>query len=149
MLDVPGNEPGHPGAGRALRLDLEPQLRGSAGSRWAHAPRQPADGCSRGRRGALRRHPGLVMKRTFGAVWQQEETVAGFIDERRRLIPLFDIQEALVRRLITRNDRTVSRFCDLGAGDGGFAELIMDAFPGSTGVLVDFSEPMLAAAESR
>ena len=89
------------------------------------------------------------MKRTFGAVWQQEETVAGFIDDRRKLIPLFDIQEALVRRLMTRNDRTVDRFCDLGAGDGGFAELIMDAFPGSTGVLVDFSEPMLAAAETR
>ena len=31
LLDVPGHEPGHPPAGRALRLDLEPQLRGPAG----------------------------------------------------------------------------------------------------------------------
>ncbi len=37
LLDVPGHEPGHPGARRALRLDLQPQLRGPAG-RAAAAP---------------------------------------------------------------------------------------------------------------
>ena len=84
-----------------------------------------------------------------GAVWQQEDIVTGFIDERRKLIPLFDVQEDLVRRLMTRGGRRVHRFCDLGAGDGGFAELVMDTFPGSTGVLVDFSEPMLTAAQRR
>ena len=84
-----------------------------------------------------------------GAAWQQEHVVAGFIDDRRKLIPLFDVQEALVRRLITRGDRQIRRFCDVGSGDGGFSELVMDAFPESTGVLVDFSEPMLAAAEKR
>jgi tRNA (cmo5U34)-methyltransferase len=84
-----------------------------------------------------------------GSVWQQEEVVSGFIDDRRKLIPLFDVQEDLVRRLMTRGGRQVTRFCDLGAGDGGFAELVMDTFPGSTGVLVDFSEPMLAAAQQR
>jgi SAM-dependent methyltransferase len=86
---------------------------------------------------------------TPGAAWQQEHVVAGFIDDRRKLIPLFDVQEALVRRLITRGDRQIRRFCDVGSGDGGFSELVMDAFPESTGVLVDFSEPMLAAAEKR
>jgi tRNA (cmo5U34)-methyltransferase len=84
-----------------------------------------------------------------GAVWQQQEVVAGFIDERRRLIPLFDVQEDLTKRLITRNGRQVSRFVDLGAGDGGFAELLLELYPDSSGVLVDFSEPMLAAARER
>lgn len=84
-----------------------------------------------------------------GAVWRQEEVVTGFIDERRRLIPLFDVQEDLVRRLITRGGRRVRRFVDLGAGDGGFTELLLDLYPESSGVLVDFSEPMLAAAEQR
>jgi SAM-dependent methyltransferase len=84
-----------------------------------------------------------------GAVWKQQHVVTGFIDDRRKLIPLFDVQEELVRRLITRGGRQIDRFCDLGAGDGGFAELVMDAFPQSTGVLVDFSEPMLAAAQQR
>ncbi len=57
LLDVPGHEPGHPGAGRALRLDLEPELRGPPGPRRAHPPREPEDG-GRGRdRGPFRRHP--------------------------------------------------------------------------------------------
>jgi tRNA (cmo5U34)-methyltransferase len=86
---------------------------------------------------------------TPGAAWQRERLVAGFIDERRELIPLLDVQEDLIRRIVTRGGRAVTRFCDLGAGDGAFSELLMEVFPGSTGVLVDFSEPMLAAAESR
>jgi SAM-dependent methyltransferase len=84
-----------------------------------------------------------------GAAWQHEHVVEGFIGDRRNLIPLFDVQETLVRLLITRDNRRIDRFCDLGAGDGGFAELVMEAFPESTGLLVDFSEPMLAAAEQR
>ena len=47
--------------GRALRVDLEPQLRGPPGPRRAHPPRLPADG-GRGRdRGPLRRHPGVEL----------------------------------------------------------------------------------------
>ena len=44
LLDVPRHEPRHPRARRALRLDLEPQLRGPAGPRRAHAPDEPGDG---------------------------------------------------------------------------------------------------------
>jgi tRNA (cmo5U34)-methyltransferase len=89
------------------------------------------------------------MSSTPGAAWQKQDVATGFIDERRRLIPLFDVQEELVRRLMTRGGLTIRRFCDLGAGDGGFAELVMDAHPQSTCVLVDFSQPMLAAAKER
>ena len=60
LLDVPRHEPGHPRAGRALRVDLEPQLRGPPGPRRPDAPRQPGDG-RRGRdRGPLRRRPRAV-----------------------------------------------------------------------------------------
>ena len=45
-------------ARRALRLDVEPQLRGTPGPRRPHAPRQPADGGRGGDRGPLRGHPG-------------------------------------------------------------------------------------------
>ena len=84
-----------------------------------------------------------------GTAWQKQDVVTGFIDERRKLIPLFDVQEELVRRLITRGGRQVRRFLDLGAGDGGFTELLLELYPDSRGVLVDFSEPMLAAARER
>ena len=42
LLDVPGHEPGHAGARRALRLDLQPQLRGPPGQGRAHPPGSPA-----------------------------------------------------------------------------------------------------------
>lgn len=84
-----------------------------------------------------------------GAAWQQEHVVAAYIDERRKLLPMFEAQEEIARRLLTRGDRRIERFLDLGAGDGGFAELVLDWFPESAAVLVDFSEPMLAAAERR
>ena len=48
-------------AGRAVRLHVEPQLRGPPGPRRPHAPGQPADGRRRGGRGPLRRHPELEL----------------------------------------------------------------------------------------
>ncbi len=84
-----------------------------------------------------------------GACWQQERIVAGFVCDRRALIPLIDAQEDVVRTLLTRGERAVRRFCDVGAGAGAFAEVVMDTHPGATGVLVDFSEPMAAAARER
>jgi SAM-dependent methyltransferase len=86
---------------------------------------------------------------TPGAIWQRAAFAETFVRDRRRLIPLVDGQEEVVVRLLTRGGRRVSRFLDLGAGAGAFAELVMRAHPGSSGVLVDFSEPMIAAAGER
>jgi len=52
LLDVSGDERRSVEAGRALRLDLEPQLRRAPGLWRAHAPRQPGDG-----RGGRRQRP--------------------------------------------------------------------------------------------
>ena len=48
--------------GRALRLDLQPQLRGPPGRRRAHPPGQPEDGRRRRDRGPLRRHQGVELR---------------------------------------------------------------------------------------
>src|SRR5690606_12300642 len=45
-------------AGGALRVDLEPQLRGPPGQGRAHPPRVAGDGRGSGHRRPLRRHPG-------------------------------------------------------------------------------------------
>ena len=86
---------------------------------------------------------------TPGAAWRRPEIAETFVNDRRHLIPLIDGQDELVRRLITRGERRVTRFLDLGAGGGAFAELVMEVHPEATGVLVDFSEPMVAAAKRR
>ena len=53
LFDVPGDEPRPARAGGALRLDLEPQLRGPAGLQGPHPPGQPRHG----RRGGGDRPP--------------------------------------------------------------------------------------------
>ena len=48
-----------------------------------------------------------------------------------------------------RRGRAVTRFLDLGCGDGALTQLVIDAYPSAEGVLVDFSEPMLKRAGER
>jgi SAM-dependent methyltransferase len=84
-----------------------------------------------------------------GGAWLRADIAEAYVSDRRALIPLIDGQDELIRRLITRGERRVDRFLDLGAGAGAFAELVMQTNPGATGVLVDFSEPMVAAASRR
>ena len=52
LLDVPGHEPRPAGAGRAQRLDLQPQLRGPAGQGRTHPPGVGARRRGHGRRRA-------------------------------------------------------------------------------------------------
>jgi tRNA (cmo5U34)-methyltransferase len=85
------------------------------------------------------------------AAWQQEDTVASFAERRRVLIPLLDVQEDILAKVLTRGPRPVQRFLDLGAGAGAVSELVLGIGgdgPQSQGVLVDFSEPMLERASA-
>jgi tRNA (cmo5U34)-methyltransferase len=83
---------------------------------------------------------------TPGAHWQREGLAASFAERRRILIPLLDVQEDVLRRLLARHGRPIVRFLDLGCGAGAMSELVLSSHPGSEGVLVDFSEPMLERA---
>ncbi len=83
---------------------------------------------------------------TPGSHWQSEELAASFAERRRILIPLLDVQEDVLRRLLARHDRPIARFLDLGCGAGAMSELLLGALPECEGVLVDFSEPMLSRA---
>ena len=55
MQHVPGDEPGHPEAGRALCEHLEPQLRGTPGQGRTHASGEPRDGGGGGGNRTFRR----------------------------------------------------------------------------------------------
>jgi cyclopropane fatty-acyl-phospholipid synthase-like methyltransferase len=81
--------------------------------------------------------------------WQREEVASVFRRERRTVIPLLDLQEDLVRRLLEASPHQVTRFLDVGAGDGAMSELVLSIYPDAEAVLVDFSEPMLEGVERR
>jgi tRNA (cmo5U34)-methyltransferase len=83
---------------------------------------------------------------TPGAHWQHEELAASFAERRRILIPLLDVQEDVIVKLLSRHERPIARFLDLGCGAGAVSELVLASLPDAEGVLVDFSEPMLARA---
>jgi ubiquinone/menaquinone biosynthesis C-methylase UbiE len=85
---------------------------------------------------------------TAGA-WQQEGLVHDFLRDRRRLLPLLDVQEALIETAFRRHARPVERFLDIGAGAGAMSELLLGVHPDAEAVLVDYSEPMLAQAGER
>jgi tRNA (cmo5U34)-methyltransferase len=84
-----------------------------------------------------------------GAQWQQPELATAFLDVRKTLVPLLDIQEELLRRLFERHAHGVKRFLDVGCGDGAMSELVLSLFADAEAVLVDFSEPMLERAARR
>ena len=69
LLHVPGDEPRQAPAGRALRLDLEPQFRGPAGLQGPHPPGLARDGGRRRDRRPLRRRAGVEVKAS-GAIYR-------------------------------------------------------------------------------
>ena len=64
-----GMNPDVLGAGRPVRLDVEPQLRGAPGRGLAHAPREPGDG--------RRRRGGRSLRRRAGARMNELRSVTG------------------------------------------------------------------------
>ena len=61
LLDVPGHERRQAGAGRALRLHLQPQLRGPPGPRRPHPPDEPRHGRRRRHRRPHRRRARSIL----------------------------------------------------------------------------------------
>jgi ubiquinone/menaquinone biosynthesis C-methylase UbiE len=84
-----------------------------------------------------------------GAIWQQPQLVEEFMNERQTVLPLIGVQEDLMRELFRRHAHPVSRFLDIGAGDGAMSELLLGVEPEAHAVLVDFSEPMLSGVARR
>jgi tRNA (cmo5U34)-methyltransferase len=84
-----------------------------------------------------------------GQAWQQPELVETFLEQRQTLLPLLEVQEDLIRRLLARHERPVRRFLDVGSGDGAMSELLLGVEPEAEAVLLDYSEPMLERAELR
>ncbi len=82
-------------------------------------------------------------------VWQESPVVRRYLEGVRGGIPLAAEQINILLRLIRAARRGVSRFLDLGCGDGVLGLALLEAQPQAHGVFLDFSEPMLRAAREK
>jgi ubiquinone/menaquinone biosynthesis C-methylase UbiE len=81
-------------------------------------------------------------------IWQRKDTVASYTQSRPG-IPFADDQFDLVFRALRAHEVDVRNILDLGCGDGIAVAELGDRLPIERAVMVDFSEPMLEAAERR
>jgi tRNA (cmo5U34)-methyltransferase len=86
---------------------------------------------------------------TGGTTWQADDVVGRYLGERRSIIPFRAQGYEILGTLVERHGRPVRRVLDLGAGDGVIAKLLLERYPAAHAVLVDFSAPMLAAADQQ
>lgn len=84
-----------------------------------------------------------------GAGWKHEHVAHGFLHRRRRVLPLLQVQEDLLARVLRRHGHGLERVLDLGSGDGAMSELVLSEWPAASAVLVDHSPPMLERAAIR
>lgn len=82
-------------------------------------------------------------------VWKSKSVVEHYLTGMRRGIPLASEQFDVMLRILKGSQIPMERFLDLGCGDGIIGHVLLDAFPQSSGVFYDFSEPMLDAARQR
>lgn len=72
-----------------------------------------------------------------------------FLEGVRGAIPLARQQIELMLFILGQKSGKLESFLDLGCGDGILARAIFDRWPGARGVLLDFSETMIAAAKAK
>ena len=82
-------------------------------------------------------------------VWQTGELVGQYLRGVRGAFPLAGEQMDVMLRLLAARGEPVRAFLDLGCGDGALGAAVWERYPEARGLLLDFSEPMLAAARER
>ena len=81
-------------------------------------------------------------------VWKLPDIVNRFLSY-RAAIPLAQEQIGVMMSILKTREEPIESFLDLGCGDGILGAAILGEYPAARGVLVDFSEPMLAQARAQ
>jgi tRNA (cmo5U34)-methyltransferase len=82
---------------------------------------------------------------TNAAIWQSGEQVQDWVTEEARSERDRAVPRRFLARLLPLGEAFT--FLDLGAGTGAASRAILDAHPGSTAILADFSAEMMRAGE--
>jgi SAM-dependent methyltransferase len=85
-------------------------------------------------------------EQTDAAVWKDSTLVETYLNRVRKGVPMAEAQIDVMMRVIEGRGKPVHNFLDLGCGDGILAATILTEYPKASGVLVDFSTPMIQAA---
>ncbi len=81
-------------------------------------------------------------------VWKAPALAASYLHGVRAAVPLATEQIEAMMRLVVARKEPVASFLDLGCGDGILAAALLEKYPDSKGVLLDFSEPMIRSAKT-
>jgi len=79
-------------------------------------------------------------------VWQGASLVRTYVEDVRGGVPYAADQIEMLLRVLAARQAPVRRLADLGCGSGVLARAVLAQYPDAHAALVDFSEPMLAAA---
>src|SRR5262245_66089835 len=82
-------------------------------------------------------------------IWKQRDVAAAFLNERSLLIPDRQRQLEVLLRVVRFAPRPPLRVLDLGAGNAILLATVLEAFPQSGGVALDFSPLMLEQAREQ
>ena len=82
-------------------------------------------------------------------VWKDRDVAAAFLGERSLSIPDRQRQLEVLLRVLRHAPREPVRVLDLGTGDAILLATVLEAFPGASGVALDFSPLMLEQARER
>jgi len=82
-------------------------------------------------------------------VWKTAELSQKYLSGVRSAIPLATEQIEIILRIIQMTRPQVNNFLDLGCGDGILGQAILNHYPHSQGVFLDFSETMIEAAKTK
>ncbi|HUI30671.1 MAG TPA: class I SAM-dependent methyltransferase [Candidatus Acidoferrales bacterium] len=89
------------------------------------------------------------MRKKTAEVWKSPELAKMYLTGIRGAIPMANEQIQVMMLLIKMMRREVRCFLDLGCGDGILAASILQMYPKSRGVLLDFADPMIDAAKQK
>jgi ubiquinone/menaquinone biosynthesis C-methylase UbiE len=82
-------------------------------------------------------------------IWKSSALGKQYLEGVRGAMPLAETQIELMLLLLGQAPRRISRFLDLGCGDGILGHALLNRYPDSHGVFLDFSESMIAAAKEK